>query len=252
MAALNNPIQSDLDEDAESPSTAAGQSSAPLDWHWRTWPSNLRRAVLISAGILLLLAGLIYFLEEENKEFTQKLEAQNGQKAQAQTKLRESDQERATIIKHLPLLHELEGRGIFGEEKRLEWVEHLRVIEKRWPGISIRYDIAAQKVLPKEGSNGATPPPAGAKLPNGDPVKNFGAFSTDMKLTLHLLHEGDALAIFEELRSVNLGLFNVKKCVMKRPDSGIASDAIEDFGAPLTAECILNWISMNAFSTEVR
>lgn len=249
MATLNTRINVDLEESSDASSDASMMTS-PLTWNWKTWPRNLRRAMLISVGVLLLLIVFIFFLEEEDKKFNEKLDSHNSLKAQALTKLRESDQERATIMKYLPLLRELESRGIFGEEKRLEWVEQLRIIEKRWPGISIRYDIAAQKVVPKEGSNATpAPPPAGAKLPNGDPVKNFGVFSTDMKLTLHLLHEGDALAIFDELRIANLGLFSVKRCAMKRPDTGIAADIMGDFGAPLTVECTLNWISMNAYAT---
>lgn len=247
MATLNAQAAGYDDDDDEGLGTSALPKE--LSWNWKTWPSNLRRAVAISAGVLVAMGVLILFLQSQDKEFTEKLDASAGGKSLAQTKLRESGQERDTIVKHLPVLHELEERGIFGEEKRLEWVEQLRIIEKRWPGIAIKYDISPQKLVPKEGTNGIVPPiPPGAKLPNGDLVKQFGVFSTDMKLTLQLLHEGDALAIFDELKAAKLGLFSVKKCSMRRPNTGNTSDATSDFGAPLTVDCLLNWISMSAYT----
>ncbi len=249
MATVNAlPNGQDDDDDYE----ASGVSASPkeLTWHWRTWPSNLRRSVGISAGLVIALIAFILFLQEQDKNFTQKLEANAGGKSQAQTKLRESGQERDTIVKHLPVLRELEERGIFGEEKRLEWVEQLRTIEKRWPGISIKYDISPQKLLPKEGRNGAPPPiPPGAKLPNGDPVKQFGVFTTEMKLTLQVLHEGDALAIFDELKAANLGVFSVKRCSLRRPNNDTAVENASGFGTPLAVECTLNWISMSAYTS---
>jgi hypothetical protein len=243
--------QADADYDYDDDDNASGVAAIPkqLTWNWRTWPSNLRRAAAISAGVIVAIIVLVLFLQDQDKNFTQKLNANTGSKAQAQTKLRESGQERDTIVKHLPVLKELEERSIFGEEKRLEWVEQLRIIEKRWPGVEIKYNISPQKLIPKEGSNGTVPPiPAGAKLPNGDPVKQFGVFNTEMKLSLAVLHEGDALAIFDELKAANLGLFSVKKCTLKRPNNKVVNDSSNETGPPLNIECTLNWVSMNAYS----
>jgi hypothetical protein len=246
MATLNAQTDAGYDDDE----VASGALAVPkeLTWNWRTWPSDLRRAGIISAGALVAMAALTLILQDQDTSLTQKLDANTGNKAQAQTKLRESGQERDTIVKHLPVLKELESRGIFGEEKRLEWVEQLRIIEKRWPGVEIKYNISPQKLIPKEGTNGVLPPiPTGAKLPNGDPVKHFGVFNTEMKLSFALLHEGDALAIFDELKAANLGLFAVKKCTMKRPNNKVMNDASKDIGPPLNVECTLNWVSMNAY-----
>lgn len=247
MATLSTQADAGYDDDERA--SGAPAVSKELTWSWRTWPRNLRRAALISAGLVVTFIVLVLFLQDQDKDFSQKLSANTGGKSQAQTKLRESGQERDTIVKHLPVLKELEEKGIFGEEKRLEWVEQLRVIEKRWPGVFIKYDISPQKLIPKEGTNGVVPLlPAGAKLPNGDPVKQFGVFGTDMKLTLTATHEGDALAILDELKIANLGLFTLKKCTMKRPNNTVASDAPgTPTGAPLSIDCTLNWVSMNTY-----
>ena len=245
MATLNS--TTDVDDDGEQTSTALNTPEA-LAWDWRTWPSNLRRAAGVSLASIVGILMLVFILQEQDKDFTQKLDAQMESKRQAQTKLRESGQERDTIVKHLHALQELKERNIFGEEKRLEWVEQLQMIKNRWPGVAIEYFISAQNLIPKDGANGSAPPiPSGTKLPNGDPVKPFGVFGTDMKLTVTAKHEGDILAILDELKAAKLGVFTVKKCTLKRPNNTIANDASSDVGAPLSIDCTLHWVSMNTY-----
>lgn len=246
MATMNAPTYShsgDEDYDDDAP-----KLDSPLTWEWATWPANLRRAAIITAITALALAGLIALSRWADKDLGKQLQTQTSLKVQAQAKLKNSDQERAQIDKHLPLLRQLESQGIFGEEKRLEWIEQLRAIEKRWPGVKLQYAISAQSPLPEPAPAAGlapvnTPPPAvaggsPALLPNGQPVQSFGAFQTDMKLTVTVLHEGDVLAILDELKTAKLGRFNVQQCSFKRPSSTAA----------LEAECALVWVSMKAYT----
>ena len=247
MAAMNPPTYSNSDdEDFDD----APKLDGPLTWEWSTWPANLRRAAITTVITALTLAGLVALSRWADKDLGKQLQTQTSLKVQAQAKLKNSDQERADIDKHLPLLRQLESQGIFGEEKRLEWIEQLRSIEKHWPGVKLQYAISAQSPLPEPApAAGAaptnTPPPAmagaggaPALLPNGQPVQSFGAFQTEMKLTVTVLHEGDVLAILDELKTAKLGRFNLKQCSFKRPNSTAA----------LEAECQLAWVSMKAYT----
>lgn len=246
MATLN--AQADDYDEAEGASSSALNSE--LTWNWKSWPNNLRRAVTILLGLIVAAAALTLLLQSYEQDLSQKLLASTSLQSIAQSKLMASGQERDTIVKNLPVLRELEERGIFGEEKRLEWVEQLRIIEKRWPGIGIKYEISPQKLLQKEGaaSAPAAPMPVGTILPNGNPAKPFGVFSTDMKLKLDLLHEGDAFAIFEDLKAAKLGLFTVKQCNFVREESLARNEPQGDLATPVKAECFLNWISMGTYT----
>ena len=251
MATLNSADDNDND------GVSAGMiGSSQLAWHWLTWPKNLRQAVVIFAVVALIILGLIYEVGQKVEEFTQELQKEDGLKTQAQSRLRESGQERDTITKYLPLLHQLETNNIFGEEKRLEWVEQLRVIEKHWPGVSITYDISPQEMLlPDKGPGNSLPPsptpPAGTLLPNGQPAMSFAVFDTRMKLTLQVLHEGDVLAILSELKGANLGLFTTRQCSLRRLAGSDSSNNPIGLGEPLTVNCNLIWISMRAFKDKI-
>jgi hypothetical protein len=246
MATMNNIPYSNSDD--ENFDDDASKVDSHLTWAWATWPANLRRATVLTVTIAIALAGLVALSRWADKDLGKQLQTQTNLKTQAQTRLKNSDQERIDIDKHLPLLRHLESQGIFGEEKRLEWIEQLRTIEKHWPGVKLQYAISAQNPLHEPASApGAAPNHSQSTaassggiqnlLPNGQPAQSFGAFQSDMKLTLTVLHEGDVLAILDELKSAKLGRFNLKQCNFKRTNSL----------APIDVECQLAWVSMKAY-----
>jgi len=250
MATLNTTIHDDEHDHEES----TRLKDPPLAWHWRTWPAGLKRAAQVTAGVVLVAAVLIGVLRWADKDFTRRLQAETNNQVQSHAQLRNSDQERSDIERHLPLLRELETSGVFGEEKRLEWIEHLRAIEKHWPGVRLQYSINVQSVLtPKHIGPGLPPPPPPlGLLPNGEKAKKFDVFMTDMKLTLKLMHEGDALAIVDELQSASLGRVTIKSCEFRRLGGSNSAPPtpgkVTGFTASIDAECNLTWISMRAYS----
>jgi hypothetical protein len=255
MATLNS-ITSYGDDDEEA-NLEAAQLDPILTWNWATWPANLRKAAITTLAMLVLVAAAIALARWTDQGLTKKLKSQIDLKTAAQTRLKNSDQERADIDKNIPLLRQLESQGIFGEEKRLEWIEQLRAIEKRWAGVKLQYDISAQTQMPSTDpagqgtalSLGQTPTAGPALLPSGEAAQSFGMFQTDMKLTLKTLHEGDALAVIAELKAANLGRFNLKQCSFKRPGgAGTPSSAANpSIGPALDVICSLTWISMKTY-----
>jgi hypothetical protein len=240
MATLNQ----NLDDDSDSDDTTIAKNAAAqtvLSWHWITWPTNLRRAFVSMVSLAIGLVALTQIVQWVSTDFSKQLQKQTALKQQVQTQLQNSDQERRDLETNLPLLRELEANGIFGEEKRLEWVEQLRGIEKHWPGISIKYDISAQTMLPAKidpsKPMAAVPQLAPQLLGSGEVAKSFGVFTTHMKLTLKVLHEGDVLAILGDLKAAKLGRFEVDQCSFKRTG-----------GSAIDAECDLTWLSMKPYT----
>lgn len=241
-------LTDDFDDDEVAPAPEQA-----LTWQWATWPRNLRRAVLSCLGIVIVCSAFFALWNWADADFVRRLKTQNELQIQAKSKLLHSGQERQDIELHLPLLKQLETAGIYGEEKRLEWIELLRSIEKRWPGIRIQYAISAQTLQPNPNAPPVNPAAQAlaATLPNGELAKSLGIFNTEMKLTLRLLHEGDALAIVEEIKAAGLGHFTLRGCTFRRPNLDPITNSVPNpaanFGKAVDAECTLNWTSLRTY-----
>ncbi len=247
MATINTDTAKDINGDATKSTTGA----MVLTWQWATWPLALRRAVIVFFSFLVGLVALVGAVMWADDYFSAELKKQNKLKQQAQDQLRNSGKERMDIEANLPLLNELEADNVFGEEKRLEWVELLRTLEKRWPGTSIRYEIAAQNLLPPKAKAGMLSAIASTQLlPSGEAAKSFGVFTTVMSLNFRVLHEGDVLAILSELKAEKLGRFDVTRCSFRRISGSDFATRLPN-GVPvagMNADCELVWVSMKSYT----
>jgi len=216
------------------------QVALPHAWRPGAWPAPLRRAVAQAcalAALGLLLAGALHWWRGD---LAGRLERQLRQEQTSRQRFLNSGRERADIERLLPLLQSLQSQGLYGEEKRLEWIERLRGMEKRWPGLKLQYAIEAQAVQPadKAGAAGS----AALPLP-GAPgsARRIELFTTRMRLTMTLVHEEDMLRVLDDLASAQLGRVSVERCEMNRANS-----------AAIKAECTLVWNTLRAYEPPAR
>jgi hypothetical protein len=193
-----------------------------MDWKApRTWPKNIRWA----AGFLLLcglLAGAMIMNRGERLNVAKKnIVRVASLKQEMAMRLHNSGQERSDIARLLPMLNDLEDQGIFGEERRLEWVERLRSIENTWSGLRIRFSIEPQSLRPL---------PVGA---SGMPAK-LALYGSEMKLELKLTHEMDLFRVLDALATPPVGYFETRECSLKSQGKGQA----------LEANCSLLWYTV--------
>jgi len=191
------------------------------------------------AALGLLLAGAFHWWRTD---LAGRLDRQLKAEQTSRQRFLNSGRERADIERLLPLLQSLQSQGLYGEEKRLEWIERLRGMERRWPGLKLQYAIEAQAVQPATGANPgaagmaglAAPPPAGS-------ARRIELFATRMRLTMTLVHEDDMLRVLEELAQAQLGRVSVERCEMNRAN-----------GAAIRAECSLIWNTLRAYEPPAR
>jgi len=209
-------------------------------WHPGAWPPPLRRAAL-QAGALaalgLLLAGAFHWWRAD---IAARLDRQRKAEQTSHQRFLNSGRERDNIERLLPLLRNLQSQGLYGEEKRLEWIERLRGMERRWPGLKLQYTIEAQTVQPTE-KTAAAGPAALSPLGAAGGGRRIELFATRMRLTMTLVHEDDMLRVLEELAHAQLGRVSVERCEMNR--SG---------GAAIKAECTLIWNTLRVYEPPAR
>lgn len=120
-------------------------------------------------------------------------------------------------------LKQLQDSGIFGDEKRLDWMEMLRDTQRelRLPGMN--YEFGAQTSLDS----------------GNDPSHTW--FSSPMRLQLRLLHEEDLLNVLARIQKNAKALVIVRSC--KLAPLSRQTDGREAM-AQLGAECEMQWLTV--------
>jgi hypothetical protein len=185
---------------------------------------TLRTPLVVLLVMIAVAGAAVYYTDMLAKAASTDLARQKGVFQTAQSRMRQSGDEKDTIVKYVDTYRELEKNGFAGEEQRINWLDALRNANTRAELFGVSYQIGIQHAYPH-----AT---------EYDP----GSISLQeslMELDLRLMHEGDLLRFFDELRSQKVGLFDVKDCTL------IRIDRAENLrNSPyLNAKCNLSWIT---------
>jgi hypothetical protein len=174
---------------------------------------------------VVALAGCaVYYTDLLAKKATTDLTRQKGVFQTAQTRMRQSGDEKETIVKYVDAYRDLEKSGFAGEEQRINWLDALRNANARAELFGVSYQIGVQHPYP----NAAEFDPGSIALQE-----------SIMELDMRLMHEGDLLRFFDELRAQKAGLFHVKECTLIRSDR---SETMRN-QPYLNAQCDLVWIT---------
>lgn len=197
-----------------------------IEWHMIRGAIGVFLACLLLSGALLSASFL--FRDKMQKEFDH---YQNNFRDVSQKYL-SVDGDEKIIRENYPRFIELYNRGVIGAENRLNWVETLESSGKgiKLPGL--RYQIESRKLYEPE-----YPIETGA----------YELFSTNMKLSLGLLHEVDLAKVIGDLNKNASGLYNFKRCSFVKTSPGIETDPDK---SNVNADCELQWYSLNLIGGE--
>ena len=116
---------------------------------------------------------------------------------------------------------ELAAKGLFGDEKRLDWIETINRLRDRHRIFSIDYDISAQQRFPTQAASVA-------------------AYASKIDLKFALLHEKDLLDFLADFKKDAPGLFMLDSCALKREAFGDANAKEPN----LVGNCTMQWITV--------
>jgi hypothetical protein len=178
------------------------------------WPLLLALVMLAAA-----IAGIGWSQKVERAARAERDSALQA-KTQIEQRLRQVRSEEQDIKTRTQQFHAMEQAGIVGPERRLDWTEQLRDLQRslRLPGMT--YEFGPQVPLD---------PPAG-----GAPVFH----ASPLRVQLRLLHEEDLLNFLPRLQREARALVLVRGCKVSR----LAPPAAD--GANLGAECTMDWITL--------
>lgn len=151
-------------------------------------------------------------------------DAAAARKAQTEQRLSQVRTEEQEIKERTQLFQQMEQAGVTGPEKRLDWTELLRDLQRqlRLPGMT--YEFGPQ--LPLEAG----------------PAAGYAYHSSQLKIQLRLLHEEDLLNFIARLQREAKAMVLVRNCKVSR----LAGNPTD--GAQLLADCAMEWVTLRRAS----
>ena len=187
----------------------------------------LQTPLIILVIVLGLGAGIVYQLDQTLSATKRDLAQHQGQMREARTRLQKSGEEKELIVRFLPNYEYLQRIGFVGDEKRLSWLEGLRLSNQQAQLFGVQYQIGSQQQYPYA-----------AELNPGQ----LTLHQSVMKLSFQLLHEGDLMSFLKVLGKQGAGFFAVNECRLDRLNTG---GSIR-FQPNLRADCDIAWITLRA------
>jgi len=189
----------------------------------------LQAPLIILVIVLGLGAGIVYQLDQTLSATKRELAQQQAQMREARTRLQKSGEEKELIVRYLPNYEYLQRIGFVGDEKRLNWLEGLRLSNQQAQLFGVQYQIGSQQQYPYA-----------AELNPGQ----LTLHQSVMKLSFQLLHEGDLMSFLTALGKQGAGFFAVNECKLDRANAGSSIR----FQPNLRADCDIAWITLRAAS----
>ncbi|MBZ0095872.1 MAG: hypothetical protein K8H75_10965 [Sulfuricella sp.] len=182
----------------------------------------IRKAFIVLIASLLLSAALVGAGRTIRLKQQDDMTQAQVQRNDANNKRRQAENDRQEIQDYQSRFVTLRERGFVGEERRLDWIEHIQHIRESRKLLPITYEISAQRVFQ-----------LGPEVSIGD----LELRGSKMQLQMNLLHEGDLLNFLDDLK--DKGFYTVQECKVKR-----AGAEPESAHLPLAAECVIYWLTL--------
>jgi hypothetical protein len=187
----------------------------------------LKVPMLVMAISIAASFALVAFTSDQYSQSGKQYAGQLAALQEARTRLQRSGEERETVSHFLQAYRQLERIGFVGDERRLSWVESLRVANTQAGLFGVDYQLSAQEPYSHLAKDN----------PLSDRVKQ-----SRMRISFGILHEGDLTKLLRAVSAQQPGVFAVNSCSLDRAGR---------MGAPvpkqanLSAECELSWLTID-------
>jgi hypothetical protein len=195
----------------------------PAEARLLRWPLLMFGTALLFA--IALCAGAWQFVQHAaNDANTAELDAARMRAESQRLQLEEQDM-RAKIMEY----QRIKARGIIGVERRLDWVDLIRSIQRERKLLGLEYEIQPQQALS-----------GNIAVSTGSGHVFMGSL---MQVKIPLLHEADLLNFLEDIRTHAAAFTRLRSCRLQRNDP---NNSPLNPGSPvqLNAECQIDWITL--------
>lgn len=174
-----------------------------------------------TALTLMIAAAASIALFAQQQELSAEYAHRNAQGTHAQNeqRLRQVRTEEQDIRQRSATLQALQNSGILGPEKRLDWIERLREMQRTLGLPGMKYEFGPQTPVSADGLWLASP----------------------LRLQLRLVHEQDLLGALAQLRDHVSALVITRSCSLSRAPAKQSGETAYQ----LLADCDMQWLTAN-------
>ena len=193
---------------------------------------RLQWAIAFLIIMSLVGGGALWTTEQMRKQSLREIQEATTARKDTQAKLAQARAEQQELTEKLNRFQMLKDRGLFGPERRLDWIEAIARIKAARRIFKLDYEFAPQRRLDA------------SILPGGGAAGGFELMSSQMRMQIHLLHEGELLDFIGDLRAdlrkTVDALVHVRSCTIDRLAPSTADRGSK---AQLNAECTLECVT---------
>lgn len=190
---------------------------------------RMQWAIAFLVVMTLIGGGSVWSVQQLKRSSEKSLRDVSAERRDIQGKLARAREEQQELRDKIGRFQELKAHGLIGPEQRLDWIEIIARLKATRGIFKLDYDFAPQR------------PVDASVLPGGAAAGGFEIMSSQMRLQLQLLHEGELLNFLSALRDAVPALVQVRSCTIERLAPG---NTDRGKNAQLKAECILEWITL--------
>lgn len=173
-------------------------------------------------------AASVWLALTREKALQRELRQATTRQGEVQAKLARAKDEEQELLTKIGRFQQLEKRGYFEPEQRLDWVEQINRIKTERRLYEIQYELAPQKPLDA------------ATLPGGAIAGGYEFMTTPMQLRMQLLHEEDLFSLIGDLQRGAKAYLRQRSCVIDR----VPRVGERGTNAQLNALCTLDWVTV--------
>lgn len=180
-------------------------------------------ALIVSA--LLVGVGLYY-----HQQYEEKWKRSKYTLVQAKARYQQALDREQLLSAYESQFEQLERRGIYGDEHRIQWIETIQKSTEQRRIPSVKFDISRRTAVDRDN----------IQLELDD----LEIYASKMKLDFQLLHEGDLFGLLKDLNSRAEGLSLISNCRIK--NNFRSMDVLDNNSRfNFIGECELLWLTLD-------
>lgn len=194
--------------------------------------SDLGRLKWAIAFLILMSAcggGAVWSSLQLQNSSEKAIKEANAARSDIRAKLARARDEQVELRDKINRFQALKERGYIGPEQRLDWVEAIARVRTARRIYKLEYDFAPQRLADA------------SILPGGPTAGGFDVLASQMRMQVQFLHEGELLALINDIRNSVQALIQLRSCSVERSPAGTGE---RNNPAPLKGECTLEWITL--------